>query len=71
MPLVRYSEDLRLEEEGNSDYDVMKVYNYDVWGVRPLDPSYIQELLWERDEVPEYTMEEAIRRMGHEFKIKK
>lgn len=27
--------------------------------------------IWQREKVPEYTMEEAIEKMGHEFKIKK
>ena len=29
------------------------------------------ELLWERKEIPEYTMEEIIAKVGFEFKIKK
>lgn len=29
------------------------------------------ELLWERKEVPEFTMEEIIKKVGFEFKIKK
>ena len=27
--------------------------------------------IWKRTEIPEYTMQEAIEKMGHEFKLKK
>jgi hypothetical protein len=30
-----------------------------------------ENLLWNRRHIPEYTMDEAIAMMGHEFKIKK
>jgi len=37
--------------------DIVKVYGF--WG----------NLIWEREQIPEYTMPELIEKIGHEFKI--
>ena len=52
-------------------YDIVAIY------ATPYDVDFMNHktsgrLLWEREEnIPEYTMEEAIKKVGHEFKIKK
>ena len=57
------------------EWDIVKVSNI-LTGCY-LSPYYWTEnklngnILWERDQAPEYTMDEAIAKMGHEFKIKK
>ena len=53
--------------QDNPQWDIVKVfkpsfYSRDAEGL---------DLIWCREENPEYTMEELIERMGHEFKIKK
>jgi len=59
----------------NHKWDIVKVSKV-ITGCY-LSPSFWTErklnenLLWERDQTPEYTMDEAIAKMGHEFKIKK
>lgn len=68
-----YSDDLKHKTGVNiikpSNWDIMKV-------VRPISYNSIgcnnNMLLWERnEEIPEYTVEDLIKLVGHEFKIKK
>lgn len=51
------------------DYDGYRFYSH----LAPQEQYKDMELLWERKEktIPEYTMEEIIRKVGFEFKIKK
>ena len=72
LDLCNYYNDLT---RNNTEWDIVKVSNI-LTGCY-LSPYYWAEnklnenLLWERDQTPEYTMDEAIAKMGHEFKIKK
>ena len=61
------------------DFDIMAIYENPFENVVVTDsmriafgkiPFSIQPI-WQRTEIPEYTMEEAIEKMGHEFKLKK
>jgi len=58
--LINWNEDLTAAEKNSALGDIIKVY------------SMYGELIWERNPiVPEYNMEEAIKLVGHNFKIKK
>lgn len=66
-----YNKDLT-ESSGMCDFDIINVYNEPTATGFMINPSKKGELLWSREEeVKEYTMEEAIKLVGHEFKIKK
>lgn len=73
--LSYYNDDL-IDNDGDEYIDIVKVSC--VLTKSDVIPKYWTEktlnnnLLWERKEgIPEYTMEEAIKLVGHEFKIKK
>jgi hypothetical protein len=51
---------------GHPEYDIISVKESGKHS--KLNPEII---LWERKEVPEYTVEELVKKLGHEFKIKK
>lgn len=54
----------------DEDDDIVKVYNFDSNSNGASLSKNCREIIWEREEnVPEYTMEEAIKKMGHNFKI--
>lgn len=73
--LSSYDESLKRVDSGEKEHDIIKIdLIQHCYGVRPdLNPSYTKiEVIWKRKEnIPEYTMEEAIAKMGYEFKIKK
>lgn len=64
-----------LEEDltyaNNHEYDIIKVraINFKMGILKRYWAD--AEIVWEREEVPELTMEEAIKKIGFEFKIKK
>ncbi len=64
-----------LNNKGYNDLDIIKV-SKQLTGNLLMPENWTEEilndnLLWERKEVPEYTMEELMDKLGHEFKIKK
>ena len=79
--LITYGDTWSDVESYNSDLLMPNVSRLDIVAVRSLGKwsSNILKInwwgapiIWKREEeVPEYTMEEAIEKMGHNFKIKK
>lgn len=74
MPTKKYKGNLTFN--GNSEYDIIKVS--DMLIQHDLKPEYWTEetinnnILWYRKkEIPELTMQEAIDKIGFEFKIKR
>jgi len=74
MPLKELESDLK--DVSSSSYDLIKVSsvlkgselgNYSNWNIENLNNN----ILWNREEVKEYTMEELTEKLGHSFKIKK
>jgi len=68
-PFKSYTLDL-LDTEGMSDYDIIEVWEARYFGKLITESLEGCELIWKREDIPEYTMKEAINKMGHEFKIK-
>lgn len=69
MCLSSYSNDLTMIDREGEDYDIVKVFE----NGRTIT-SFIEnrsQLLWEKPEPIEYTMEELTEKIGHSFKIKK
>jgi hypothetical protein len=71
MDISCYKEDLTLvEPDCLGRFNVLKVYGAPTYNSSAIDPKMMGDLLWERkEEVPEYTMEQAIAKLGHKFKI--
>jgi len=67
LGLNEYREDLT--HDIYSKWDIVRVFKPTYKGI--LNERNGLELIWERNETPEYTIEELIKKVGHEFKIKK
>jgi len=71
MKFASFNSDLTVS--GASCFDIMKVWKPLHFGEAYGFETYDGSLIYDREEsdVPEYTMEEAIKKVGHTFKIKK
>ena len=72
--LGNYNEDLTAI--CNRDYDIMSILRTPIinsWVISIINQSFGRwNIIWERKEkTPEYTIEQLIEKVGHEFKIKK
>lgn len=64
-PLSNYTDDLVISEEGCEEYDIVKVYaQSNTWAGGTNKSFPREELLWEREEVKEYTMQEIADKLG-------
>jgi hypothetical protein len=72
IPLGEYTQDLSHHRSPTRDWDFASVAVCES-GINYLHGNGRKLItLWERNKpIPEYTMEEAVKKMGHEFKIKK
>lgn len=63
-----YEEDLT-DEEGDSDFDIMEVYDAKVTGFSHAFNNLSSRLIWKREEVKEVTMKEVCEKFGCKVKI--
>ena len=69
---LKYYDDDLLESEGESDLDIVKVYdvaNNQSPNLDSLLSTYNRELLWEREEVKELTVEEISKLLGYKVRV--
>lgn len=64
-PLSHYTDDLVISEEGCEEYDIVKVYAQSNTWAGGTNKSFPKEkLLWDREGVKEYTMQEIADKLG-------